>query len=45
MCVALQVLADRTYKITEWKVSMEELGEYDSNYDVELWDGQVDVEE
>lgn len=23
LCVALQVLADRTYKITEWKVSME----------------------
>lgn len=45
LCVALQLLADRTYKITEWKVSMEELGEYDSNYDVELWDGQVDVEE
>ena len=45
LCVALQVLADRTYKITEWKVSMEKLAEYDSNYDVELWDGQVDVEE
>lgn len=39
--VELQLFSDRSYEITSWKVNQEELGVYDLEDDVELWDGIV----
>lgn len=39
--VELQLFSDRSYDITSWKIKQEELGVYDLEDNIELWDGNV----